>query len=366
MRIGIVCPNYPPATFEGGISHYSRLLAEGLAERGHEVAVFVSKEYALPKSIDNTACGINRIWVDKPWNGSAVARIRRIASQIGMEAVILQYAPAIYCKAFRLHWAITRFPCQKVVAFHSLWGKDVDRFLGLMMLFSASKIIATNSEIRSIINRRLPVLRTKTYWIPIGSSISVHPFEPDAPESTPLIAHFGMLYPGKGTDLILDTLVELAHRRESYTFRFVGGEIIYYQGFRKRLERDIRKRGLQEMVAVTGYIPEKEVSWWLQKCRFLFMPYESGLSDRRSSFIAALLHGKPVLTKSPVVAMPLFKNRISVIWPNITTSKAFADCAQELLHNDDLVRSIGQGARSASRHFNWKRIAKEYDHVLLQ
>ena len=46
MRIGIVCPNFPPATFEGGISHYSQILAKQLLKRNHKVFGIGSSEFA--------------------------------------------------------------------------------------------------------------------------------------------------------------------------------------------------------------------------------------------------------------------------------------------------------------------------------
>ena len=50
MKIAIICPNYPPALFEGGISHYSRLIATHLSKNGHKVFAITSTEFSLPLS----------------------------------------------------------------------------------------------------------------------------------------------------------------------------------------------------------------------------------------------------------------------------------------------------------------------------
>ena len=45
MRIGILCPNFPPATFEGGIAHYSKILVQHLLNRGHKIIAIASTEF---------------------------------------------------------------------------------------------------------------------------------------------------------------------------------------------------------------------------------------------------------------------------------------------------------------------------------
>lgn len=45
-----------------------------------------------------------------------------------------------------------------------------------------------------------------------------------------------------------------------------------------------------------GYIPEVEVSLALQAFDLLLLPFEDGVSERRTSFTAGLSHGTPILT----------------------------------------------------------------------
>lgn len=364
MRIGMVCPNYPPARFEGGVSHYTKCLSEAIAEMGHEVTAIGSTEFSSADKRYTAGVGVRRVSVEGPWGSSAVRRIREIARERKFDAIVLQYGPATYSTAFRLKWAVTSFACRKVTAFHALWGRRLDRIIGLMMLFSSERIVATNSEIMSIIERRLKFLLGKTYWVPIGSSIFPRVENNDRKKKVPVISCFGMLYPGKGVGLILDTIEELKRRKVAFIFSFIGGEIIYHRDFKKRLLRDVEYRGLKNIIEFTGFISEQEVSDRLRESQFLFMPYTRGLSDRRSTFMAAITHGKPVLTSAPILPLPFLKNGINVLWPESDTPAAYADCAQQLLDNDEWSAEMGRAAKILSESFSWDRIVAEYELVL--
>ena len=317
MNIGIVCQNFPPASFEGGISHYSELLANALRLRGHEVCALTSSEFTRLRDKPRYPYGIETIIIKGPWNYVAVSKIKEIATNKKLDSVILQYSPASFRQSFRIQWAMTRFTCQKVTAFHTLWGKGLDRILGLLMLYGNEKIIATNSEIVTLLERHLPFLLKKTFWIPIGSNIipsNKHKYETEF--SDPLISFFGMLYPGKGLDLILDVLEVLKRRGNRFSFKFIGGGMLDYQSYEEDFRKKIEERDLNEIVDHLGLIPAEKVSDWLTRSRFLFLPYERGLSDRRGSFMAAIAHGKAVLTSPPAVEMPFFRKGINVLWPD--------------------------------------------------
>jgi glycosyltransferase involved in cell wall biosynthesis len=365
MRIGIVIPNYPPARFEGGISHYSELLAKNLVTLGHEVFAITSTEFNLPITQSDIVRDIQVHRVLGPWGVRAIKTIKKIAFHEKLDVLVLQYAPALFKKKFKLFWAISRFSCLKVTTFHTLWGGGLNRFWGLLILWCSSKIIATNSEIMSILKRHLPFLLKRTYWIPIATNILPVKVENKfQKESYPIVSYFGMIYPGKGLELILDTLEELKRKNEQFIFKFIGGKIIYFPSYKEYFKDELERRNLNDVVDHLGYVPPEDVSEWLTKSRFVFLPYEQGLSDRRGTFLAAIAHGKPVLTSPPIVPMPILKNGINVIWPNEIKLDSYVEIAQKLLHNDELISKLEKGAKNLSCLFSWKKIAEKYEIAL--
>jgi glycosyltransferase involved in cell wall biosynthesis len=365
LNIAIVCPNFPPATFEGGISHYSAHLSDHFLRRGHKVYALASSEFAPNVSQLEKRNGIEIIRIPGPWNFLSIGKMKKVVKEKKIESLILQYAPAVYRTSFRIRWAFTRFPCQKLTTFHTLWGNTLDRLLGMLLLFGSPKIIATNSEIISIFRRRVPFFLKKTYRIPIATNVLPTKAEnSQKKESYPIVSYFGMLYPGKGLDLILDTLEELKRKNEQFLFKFIGGKIIYYQPYEAYFKNELGKRNLKGFVNHLGYVPPEEVSKWLTRSRFVFLPYDSGLSDRRGTFMAAIAHGKPVLTSPPIVPMSIFKNGINVIWPNEISLDAYVEIAQKLLHDDELISKLEKGAKGLSSLFSWEKIAEKYEIAL--
>lgn len=365
MKLALVCPNYPPATFEGGISHYTRRLAEGLSERGHDVYAITSNEFTRPSVSNGIQGNIHTVSLGGPWNFATVQEIHRKALENHLEAVVLQFSPASFSPSFRLAWALAPFGCQKLTAFHTLWGKGADRILGLLTLWGSKKIIATNSEIMFLLEKYLPRLLKKTYWIPIGSNIPPPVTSQLGDQrSPPLISYFGMLYPGKGLDLILDCLHALKEEGSIFCFKFIGGGMRGHEKYEAAFRRRIAERNLQEQVEHLGLIPEEEVSSWLSRSRFVFLPYERGLSDRRGTLMAAIAHGKAILTSAPVVPIPYFQNGRNLCWPEENTVSGHVVLMKQLLADDVLVTRLQQGIKEISTSFAWDQIVSDYELVL--
>jgi len=257
---------------------------------------------------------------------------------------------------------MTRFNCKKINAFHTLWGSGIDRFVGFLMLLGNDAIIATNSEIMFLIETYFPFVLKKTYWIPIGSNIASLSAPEDADDDKiPVISFFGMLYPGKGLDLIIEVLMELKRKGHSFYFKFIGGGMLNHEEYERTFHSTLIKTGLRGSVEHLGMISEQQVSYWLNKSRFLFLPYEMGVSDRRGSLIAAISHGKAVLTSPPAVSMPFFKNGDNILWPEYRSLISYTTLFENLLYDDGLVGRLEKGAKSLSRFFDWNQIAFEYE-----
>lgn len=366
MRIAIICPNFPPATFEGGIAHYSQWLAKSLALRDHKVYAITSTEYSIHVRDNKDSENIETIFVKGPWDHSTIKALKKVALDKKIDALILQYTPASFSRTFRVKWAVSDFGCKKITAFHTLWGKSFDRVLGILNLIGCQKIIATNSEIMTILKKRLPFLLRKTYWIPIASNIIKQAGKQNINSNdSKIISFFGMLYPGKGLDLILSVLEELNRKKYNFCFKFIGGGMLNHEQYEREFRFKIKGRNLNGIVEHLGLISENEVSKWLNKSRFVFLPYKSGLSDRRGSFMAALEHGKAVLSSPPVVDMPFLKNGENVLWPNNPSVDEYAKLAEKLLNDDALIRRLEKGTKEISSNFSWEKIASAYESALL-
>ena len=364
MNIGMVCHNYPPARFEGGIAHYCRLLVHALADRGNRVIVFTCSDFTLSENSQGGK-SVDVIRLPGPWNHQTVFAIDRIAAKKALDVLVLQYSAVSYSASFRAAWSMTRSICKKATAFHSLWGSAPDKLLAAMLLIGNHPIIATNSEVMHLLEKYAPTVLKKTFWIPIGSNIRpVEEKKSPTGDGPPLIVYFGMLYPGKGLDKILDVLTELKSRGRIFRFLFVGGGMLEHESYEAQFKDRIADRKLADIAGHTGLIPEEEASRLLQESRFVFLPFDAGLSDRRGSFMAAIAHGKAVLTSPPCVEMPHIQNGVLAIWPNRESATSYADLAERLLDDEAFNRRLGRGAMALYDQFDWPVMAEAYELAL--
>jgi glycosyltransferase involved in cell wall biosynthesis len=218
----------------------------------------------------------------------------------------------------------------------------------------------------TIMKKRLPFLLRKTFWIPIASNILKTAGQKNENlNDSKIISFFGMLYPGKGLDLILDVLEELNRKDYDFCFKFIGGGMLNQESYERTFLSKIKSRNLTGKVELMGLIPAEEVSKWLNTSRFIFLPYERGLSDRRGSLMAAIEHEKAILTSPPAVAMRFFKNGENILWPKHPSYSEYIELAEKLLNNDQLISRLEKGSKKLSSNFSWKKIAEAYESALL-
>ena len=80
--------------------------------------------------------------------------------------------------------------------------------------------------------------------------------------------------------------------------------------------------------------------------------------------MAAIAHGKAVLTTPPAVEMAFLKNGFNVLWPEKPSAEGFLLIIEKLLRDDGLLATIEKGAAELSRQFQWRKIARDYELVL--
>ena len=105
----------------------------------------------------------------------------------------------------------------------------------------------------------------------------------------------------------------------------IGGGISDVARYIDEKRRLTSRLGIEGRVSWTGRIPARDVSALLVGSRLVFLPYDSGVSDRRGTLMAALAHGKAVVTTRPAVPVGLFKNRENMIWPETGDAAALAE-----------------------------------------
>ena len=354
MRVLIACPSYPPQDVTCGVGDYTRCLAEELVRLGEQVTVVASATWRGPARGGVTVLPI--LDGRAPWWRVVPA-----------DVVNLQYAPDLYRERGRVLRATLTVP--SVVTFHTLLDGTVVRSRGiaLWLVTTARHIVAANEEVSAMLRRRLPWTTRRLTEIPIGSNIALAPpgdaaatrASIAAPPGAPLLVHFGLVYPGKGIETLLEALAIVRATHPEARLVVVGDTREADRAYHSDLEALAVQLGVARAVTWTGRRADDEVSRILALADVFVVPFDGGASIRRGSLIAGLAHGLVVVsTTSPVPSAYLRDGEnIALVPPRDPT--ALAARVAVLLDSPTQRTRLADGAQKLASRLAWPAIAEE-------
>ncbi len=115
-----------------------------------------------------------------------------------------------------------------------------------------------------------------------------------------VIGHFGSIYPKKQSNFVLSVAAEMKRMGLDVFVVFVGAFIKGLDSVEEDFDRQLDLLRLRDDVIVTGYVerPEEIFTLFEEVDCFVYR-FAEGLSSRRSSVLACLQTGKPVLVNAP-------------------------------------------------------------------
>jgi glycosyltransferase involved in cell wall biosynthesis len=91
----------------------------------------------------------------------------------------------------------------------------------------------------------------------------------------------------------------------------------------------------------------------------LVMPYRDGASLRRGTLMAALAHGRPLITTTPASPTPELVDGQNVRLIPRGDAAALAEAVRRLASDGALRDALGAGASELAGRFTWDRIAAQ-------
>lgn len=384
LKIGLVTGEYPP--MEGGVGAFSQELARALAATGHEIHIITSRE-ARPPTVERrwqallepveTDCGLLHPVVRR-WRWPMLAQVADIVQRYELDLVNIQYqaaaydmrSPAINLLPWRLKGLV-----RTVVTFHDLRVPYLFPKAGRLrqaaihfMARQAHGVIVTNSaDYQSL--WRLEIGDWRLCEIPIGSNI--HIYKPNhvevaeardllgVREDACLLGYFGFLNESKGASTLVRALAGLDER---FHLVFIGGRTgssdpANNQAFMSRLETLIAELGLGDRLHWTGFLSSQRVSTYLHATDILVMPYRDGASLRRGTLMAALAHGRPLITTEPATPTPELIHGQNVWLVPVNDTTALRQAIEKVAAEPALRERLAQAAAEVAQLFTWDRIA---------
>jgi len=386
MKVCLISGEFRP--MQGGVGDFTYEVGQALRDLGAAVTVLTSTAAGPPRDQD----GLRVEPRLERWGWNSWRTILRTAEELEADVLNIQYQAAAYGMHPAINFLPLRLRARKqrpgvVVTFHDLKvpylfpkAGRVRWWVVLALARWSDAVIVTNAE---DLETLAPYSLSPTpYLIPIGSNIEPVPpadYDRDAwrarwgvgPKDI-LLSYFGFLNESKGGETLMQALDRVVKKGYRARLLMVGGKwgssdptnVAYAQ----RVEALIDELGLSERVMWTGYTPQEEVTANLLASDICVLPYRDGASFRRGSFMAALVHGLPIVTtSSPLAAdlesaashLPRLRDGENVLLVPPDDAAALAEAIARLADTPELRQRLGQGAKEMSQAFGWDRIAEK-------
>jgi glycosyltransferase involved in cell wall biosynthesis len=238
---------------------------------------------------------------------------------------------------------------------HNLLGA-ANRLMASMVVRAAERIFVSTPAweplLRSFIDRNAPIT-----WLPIPSSFPIGVDRTRvaslrariAPGSGLLLGHFGTF--GESIAPLLLTILPrlLADERRSALLAGRGSE-----AFAARLVRI--HPAIASRVMATGALDAPAVPSYLASCDVLVQPYPDGVSSRRTTIMAGLAAGVPIVTNEGLLTEPIWRESGAVRLATTPTAEAFSEEVLALVHDSSARELLGdRGARVYAERFSLER-----------
>lgn len=393
MRIGLITGEYPP--LQGGVGDFSYQLATALAALGHPIHVITTNRITdcVSRVTDHASSIILHPCLSH-WGWRSYGTILNLATQLQLDVLDVQYQAA----AYDLHPAINLFPLRGhfpplgrgprrgkkrrppiAVTFHDLKfpyifpkAGPLRHWVVTLMARYADAAIVTNQADELVLQARRV---DDVHRIPIGSNIA--PALPDSYDRDAwrarlglttgdfLLGFFGFFNTRKGVETLVRALAHLTNQSTNvptYHLLFIGGTVgssdATNQAYAQHITTLVGELSLAERVHYTGFVPAPEVSAAFKAVDLCVLPYADGISFHHGTLMAALAHGRPILSTEPPVALPELVPGENIWLVPRQDPQALADAIRTLAGQPERRQCLSQGAARLSTEFTWDRIAR--------
>jgi glycosyltransferase involved in cell wall biosynthesis len=120
-----------------------------------------------------------------------------------------------------------------------------------------------------------------------------------------LIGYFGLLYPEKGVEWLVDAIEMLVRQGAAVKLAVIGGNggcssnpewNTACERYERRLRDKVQAQGLHQHVTFVGYVLGSVAAQYIAACDAICLPFDDGLTGTRSSFMECAALGVPIIT----------------------------------------------------------------------
>lgn len=236
---------------------------------------------------------------------------------------------------------------------YSQLGKKGRMALNMLFLFAKDIIFTTSFELECARKQNLNMHKGQV--IKIRSNIPATDSKPMAQRKWD-VGYFGYIRPLKGLETFTAVAEKLqAEGRRVYLMGQVQPE---YASFHQPLLHELEQKG----IAYLGGKSQAEVADILADTKLMYLPYPDGLSERRGSFLAAVVNGAAVVSQEGVFTSQQQKILFPLVASDLAAEQInqWLDDPQWLDHQQQNSLMYAQESVPAS----WEQIAEQYARLI--
>jgi glycosyltransferase involved in cell wall biosynthesis len=360
MRLGILTRSLPPHVC--GIGDHTVRFGNGLRALGHDVLLIAGR--GAPGD------GI-RIVADE-WTASSLERLGQSLESMSLDHLALQYTPLMFSlgdwrvdRAIVDFWRIvsTRMPTSLIAheTYYRTLRHPLSLFRGTCQKFVLRALATISGHVFSASEPLVEEmarwrLRREAVWLPIGSHIDVFQADRAALRNNYALIESDIVLTLFGCGRNLQRMPRhfrilegrLQEGRIAHAWLLLGGAA------RELLSRRAR-------VLSPGWLSSEALSAHLQISDIFLMPHFGGISARRTTLMAAMAHGLPVVGTSGKMTEPFWSDVSGVALFEERSVESFAEEVSALCRDDGLRLAMGsQNLDYFSRHPTWPTIAAKF------
>jgi hypothetical protein len=231
------------------------------------------------------------------------------------------------------------------------WRQDVvavvHRLMTAMLLRAARRVWVSIPAWEGRLGPYRLGSRAAVRWLPVPSNIpvSAQPAEAAAVRQTYLdgrqflVGHFG-IFSEQAARLLEEIVPPLLDRAPESVMLLIGKDSEKHRDVLAALAPHHRPR-----IHATGVLEAEAISRHLAACDLAIQPYPDGISSRRTSAMAELAHGLPVVTTTGRLTEPLWLESGAVAAAPAGNAQEFVETACRLLADESQRARLSERAR---------------------
>jgi glycosyltransferase involved in cell wall biosynthesis len=227
----------------------------------------------------------------------------------------------------------------------------VQRAMTLVLMSAARRVWVTTRAWTPLLEPYLAGRPLAIHWLPVPSSlqpataVAVDDVRARYGSGTRLVGHFGT-HGALISSLVDDAIVGVATAEPAAHFLLIGSGS---DAFRSALvERD---RSLADRVSATGTLDAAALSAHIEACDVLLQPYPDGVTSRRTTAMAGLFAGVPVVTTDGKLTESFWRDEAPVKLAPVGDVRALVEHVVALL--EDSVERRRQADAGRAFYDRW-------------